>query len=65
MGLRERMRLFIFVYYPNMKVFHFIYFSLFLFILLFPFCLHATNALYEPLTISFVLLNVFEFLICF
>ena len=29
MGLRERMYFIIFVYYPNIKVFHFIYFSLF------------------------------------
>ena len=29
MGLRERMYFIIFVYYPNIKVFHFIYFSSF------------------------------------
>ena len=67
MGLRERMYFINFVYYINIKVFHFIYFSLFLFIYLFPFCLHATSALYKPITILFyfVLLNVFEILVYF
>ena len=70
MGLCERMYFIIFVYYPNIKVFHFIYFSLFficcfLMFPIFPFCLHATSALYKPIIFSFVLLNVFVFLICF
>ena len=52
MGLRKRMYFIIFVYYPNIKVFHFIYFSL-LFILMFPFYLQATRALYKPITIFF------------
>ena len=43
-----------FFYCVNIKVFHFIYFSFFfLFIYMFPFCLHATSALYEPITVLF------------
>ena len=59
MGLRERMYFINFVYYINIKVFHFIYFSLFLFIYLFPFCLHATSALYKPITIFFCIIKRF------
>ena len=67
MGLSERMYFIIFVYYVNIKVFHFIYFSLFLFIYIFPFCLHAASALDKLITILFyfALLNVFQFLIHF
>ena len=64
MGLRERMYFIIFVIIQTLKFFTLFIFHYFLFILMFPFCLHATSALYKPITILFyfVLLNVFEIL---
>ena len=53
MWLREGMYFIPFVYYANNKVFHFIYFPLFFIYLYFPFCLHATSALYKLITIFF------------
>ena len=59
MGLRERMNFTSFVYYANIKVFYFIYFSLFLFIYIFPLCLHVTSALYKLITIFFCIIKRF------
>ena len=59
MGLHECIYFIIFVYHVNIKVFHFIYFSLFLFIYMFPFCLHATSALHKPITILFCIIMHF------
>ena len=56
MGIRERIYLIIFVYYANIKVFHFIIFSLFFIYLDVSFllaCFLSTSALYNPITIFF------------
>ena len=60
MGLRECMYFIIFVYYENIKVFYFIYFSLlFIYLYMFPFCLHATSALYKLITIFLCIITSF------
>ena len=64
MGLRERM--YFIIFFIIQTVFHCI-FHYFLFFIHshVSFLLDATSGLYKPITISFVLLNVLEFLICF
>ena len=59
MGLREHMYFIIFVYYPNITVFHFIYFSLLFIYFYVPFWLHATSALYKPIPIFFCIIKRF------
>ena len=63
MTLRERMSFICFVCYVNTKVFHFICFSFLLFIYMFPFCLHATSALYKPISILLFIIYFSFFII--
>ena len=58
MELRERVYFIIFVYYANIKAFHYIYFS-FLYLLMFPFCLHATSVLFKLITVLFCIIKRF------
>ena len=59
MGLRERMYFISFVYYANIKVFTIFIFHYFLFIYIFPLCLHVTSALYKLITIFFCIIKRF------
>ena len=71
MGLRERMYFITFVYLQVLKFFSSFIFHYFLFIYMFPFCLHVTSALYKVITIFFCIIMflnfcyVFEIFICF
>ena len=50
--------LFLFII-QTLKFFTLFIFHYFLFILMFPFCLHATSALYKPITIFFCIIKRF------
>ena len=59
MGLRERVYFIILFIIQTLKFFTIFIFHYFLFILLFPFCLHGASALYKPISIIFCITKGF------